>query len=130
MTFADYDSYVSGANDPMIMSYDVNQRTTGGAAPLDPAPMDTKVGMAAMSGAAPGGFMQKPTHWWISLVLVLAGLIFVSRRFGGDQKFGNIRLTLWNGVLLVIFYVIILNFLKVVFGRYKVPGLSELVLAA
>jgi len=129
MSFNDYDMYVSGANDPMIASYDVNQRTTGGAAPLDPAPTDTNAGMKAMMNGK-GGFMQKPTHWWISLVLVFAGLIFVSRKFGGSEKFGNIRLTVWNGILLVLFYVIILNFLKVLAGRWKIPGLSELILAA
>lgn len=76
------------------------------------------------------GVMGKPAHWWIMLVVVLAIFIFVSRRFNGPEKFGNIRLTLWNGIFAVLFYIIVLNFLKVAFSYWKVPGLSELVAAA
>lgn len=76
------------------------------------------------------GIMGKPASWWLMLVIVFAALVFVSRRFGGSEKFGNIKLTVWNGILATLFYVIVLNFLKVSFSYVKVPGLSELVAAA
>jgi hypothetical protein len=93
---------------------------SGGVAPMvvDSQPMEKR------------GVMGKPANWWLMLVLVLAVFIFVSRRYGGEEKFGNIRLTLWNGIFAVLFYVIILNFLKVFFAYFKVKGLSELVAAA
>jgi hypothetical protein len=73
------------------------------------------------------GVLGKPSTWWVMLFFVGAAFVFISRRFNGPEKFGNIRLTLWNAVFAVIFYVLVLNFLKVVFAYLKIPGLSELV---
>lgn len=76
------------------------------------------------------GVMGKPAGWWITLVLVFAVMVFVSRRFGGAEKYGNMRVSLWNLAIATIFMVIMLNFLKVTFSFFKVPGLSTLVAAA
>lgn len=95
------------------------QPVPGGAGPIaDPQPMANR------------GIMGKPATWWLGLVIVFAVLVFVSRRFGGEEKFGNVRATLWNGVLTTVFIVVILNFLKVFFSYFKVKGLSELIAAA
>ena len=76
------------------------------------------------------GLLGKPASWWVMLALVFAVMVFVSRRYGGSEKFGNLRMSLWNMMLLTVFYVIMLNFLKVVFSYVRVPGLSELIKAA
>lgn len=99
----------------------MNPMATGADAPGSPVDSTPIAGRSVMG---------KPATWWVMLVAVLAVFIFVSRKFGGPEKFGNIKLTLWNGIFAVLFYVIVLNFLKVTFSFVKVPGLSELVAAA
>jgi len=62
---------------------------------------------------------------------VFAVFVFVARRYAGDDRYSNIRLSLYNGLFLTFFIVIILNFLKVVAGRFfpnSAPG--QLILAA
>lgn len=86
--------------------------------PVDPTPIPART------------IMGKPATWWVMLVVVFAVFVFASRKFGGPEKFGNVKLTVWNGIFSVIWFVIVLNFLKVFFARFKVPGLSELVAAA
>lgn len=95
-----------------------NQVSTSSASPITDKPMSQR------------GMMGKPASWWLMLVVVFAIFVFVSRKFDGPEKFGNIKLTLWNGVFATLFVVIMLNFLKVVFSYFKVPGLSDLVAAA
>jgi len=87
---------------------------------------------AANNGAVveTGGILGKPAPWWVMLVIVFGVAVFVSRRFGGTEKFGNVRFSLWNLALGTIFMVIMLNFLKVVFAYVRVPGLSTLIAAA
>ena len=76
------------------------------------------------------GLMGQPGHWWVTLFIVFGIMIFVSRRYGGTEKFGNYPVSIWNLAVATIFMVLMLNFLKVVFSYFKVPGLSTLVAAA
>lgn len=114
----------------VYFSENTEMPTTGGQASMSAPAMAGVPTPTTQTPIMMRGIMGKPTHWWIMLVVVLAIFIFVSRRFGGPEKFGNIRLTLWNGIFAVLFYIIVLNFLKVAFSYWKVPGLSELVAAA
>lgn len=83
------------------------------------------------SGNAVGaGVMGKPAQWWIGFAIVFALFILASRKFGADEKFSNIKMTVYNGIFLTIFVVLILNFLKVFVSRFPIPGLTPLVLAA
>jgi hypothetical protein len=94
---------------------------TGADAPLSPVdstPVERR------------GLMGKPTTWWVMLVIVFAVFVFISRKFGGPEKFGNIKLTVWNGLFSVAWFIIVLNFMKVTFSYFKIPGWSELVAAA
>jgi len=76
---------------------------------------------------------QKPAFSFLFLTILLVIFIFVSRKFGGPEKFGNIKLTLWNGLFAVVFIIIIMGFLKAVAPwLMKVPflrGVGELFLA-
>lgn len=86
--------------------------------PVDDAPIEAR------------GIMGKPATWWVMLLVVTAIFVFISRRFGGSEKFGNIKLTVWNGLFSVAWYILVLNFMKVIFSYVKIPGWSELVAAA
>lgn len=83
----------------------------------------------SMSGGG-ATFIGQPAKWWIGFVVVFALFVWVSRRFNGGEKFTNIKLSVYNGIFLTIFIVLILNLLKVFAARFPIPGLSALILAA
>lgn len=90
----------------------------------------TAQGMQTMT-AGPAG---KPVTWWLTFLVVFVLFIWVARRFapGGADKatYGNILPSLYNGVFLTIYIVLILNVLKVAATKIHIPGLSDLILAA
>jgi len=77
-----------------------------------------------------GRIFGQPAKWWIGFVIIFALFIWASRRFNGGEKFTNIRMSVYNGIFLTIFIVLILNLLKVFASRFPIPGLSALILAA
>jgi len=96
------------------------------------APMGT-AGAARMAPSSNGGIFGKPANWWLTFFVVFLVFVFLSRRYGGGDgapSFANIKMTLYNGVFLAIFLVLMLNLLKVFAAKVKIPGLSELILAA
>lgn len=80
--------------------------------------------------ATNGAIFGQPAKWWIAFLVVFALFIWASRRFNGGEKFTNIRMSVYNGVFLTIFIVLILNLLKVLAARFPIPGFSALILAA
>lgn len=87
-------------------------------------------GTMANGAMMTGGMLGKPTNWWLGFVVVFALFVFASRRFNGGEKFTNIKMSVYNGIFLTIFIVLILNLLKVFAARFPIPGLSPLILAA
>jgi hypothetical protein len=79
-----------------------------------------------------GDNMRRPLHWWIMLLIIFVLLVWLMKRFapGEQREFGNISPGLYNGVFLTLYIVLILNVLKVFATKFKIPGLSELILAA
>lgn len=90
-------------------------------------PVPTNGTMGNENGAM---YFGKPANWWVGFVLVFALFIVASRRFNGEEKFTNVRMSVYNGVFLTLFIVLILNLLKVIAARFPIPGLSPLILAA
>jgi len=86
-------------------------------------------GPPAMSG---GGrtFVGQPAKWWVGFLVVFALFVWASRRYNGGEKFTNIKLSVYNGIFLTIWIVLILNLLKVIAAKVPIPGLSALILAA
>ena len=88
--------------------------------------------MAARS-AAPvesAGMAGKPATWWVMFAVVFVVFVWVARRYDTGQNFSNIKLSLFNGLFLTFFIVLMLNLLKVFAAKVKVPGVSDLILAA
>lgn len=77
-----------------------------------------------------GNIFGQPARWWIGFVVVFALFVWASRRFNGGDKFTNIKMSVYNGIFLTIFIVLILNLLKVFAAKFPIPGLSALILAA
>jgi len=82
----------------------------------------------AAAAANTGG---NPVAWWVALLIGLVILMYGSRHLGGEgETFGHIRPGVYN--ILVISWAAVLGlvFWKVLFARFKVPGLSTLVMSA
>lgn len=87
--------------------------------------------MMPMNGAANGAmFLGQPVKWWFGFLIVFVLFVWVSRRYNGGEKFTNIKMSVYNGVFLTVFIVLMLNLLKVFAARFPVPGLAPLILAA
>lgn len=72
----------------------------------------------------------KPFLTWIAILGLLIVLMFGAQRFGSsDQKsdFANIKLSAFNILVIALSAVIGTTFLKLVFTRFYVPGVSEVV---
>ncbi len=69
-------------------------------------------------------------YWWLTLFAMFAGFVWLARRYGGGDKYSNIRASVYNLFFLTVFIVLMLNFLKVVARHWNIPGFSPLVLAA
>lgn len=76
------------------------------------------------------GVLGKPAHWWLMFALVFVGFIFLARKYGGGDSYSNIRMSVYNGIFLTFFLVLILNFMKVFAAKFPNNPVSTLVLAA
>jgi hypothetical protein len=80
-----------------------------------------------------GGVLGQPASWWVVWLIVFVLFLWVARKYApgdGDGRYGNLLPSLYNGVFLTLYIVLILNVLKVFATKFKIPGLSELILAA
>ncbi len=77
-----------------------------------------------------GGFLGQPFTWWFVLVAALIGLKVVAERLGQGEEFRSIRVSIHNVLIISLAAIIGIAFFKVVFNRWRVPGLTTLVNAA
>jgi hypothetical protein len=87
---------------------------------------------AVVPGAAVlsrGGPLGQPLAWWGVLVALLFALMFVAKRVGSEGDFSNVKLSVYNVLVISLASIIGIAFFKVVFTRFNVPGLSPLVAA-
>jgi hypothetical protein len=82
--------------------------------------------------APSGGLLGQPASWWVVWLVVFVLFLWVARRFapGDGNRYGNLLPSAYNGIFLTLYIVLILNVLKVFATKFKIPGLSELILAA
>jgi len=89
------------------------------------------VNVASNAPAPDTGPLGKPNAWWLIFAVVFVAFVYGARRLAPEasSEYG-IKLNLYNGIFLTLWIVLILNLLKVLAARFKVPGLSEMILAA
>jgi hypothetical protein len=75
------------------------------------------------------GALGRPLGWWAVLVIMLVALMFIARRLGGAEDFKSIRLSVYNVIVISLAAIIGITFFKVLFNRFRVPGLTEIVTA-
>lgn len=76
-----------------------------------------------------GGVFGKPLAWWGILVVLLVALMWTAKRAGQGGEFSNIKLSVYNILTIALAAAVGFGFLKVVFSRFNVPGLSTYVKA-
>lgn len=83
-------------------------------------------GIAALQYKGPLG---QPLAWWVILSAAIVGLMMLAQRMGEESEFGNIRMSIYNIIIISLASIIGIAFFKVLFTRFHVPGLSDLVSA-
>lgn len=69
-------------------------------------------------------------YWWLGMLGLLAGMVIVARKAGGEEDFRNIRPTGYNFLTITLTAIVGIVGLKVLAAKYRIPGASDLILAA
>ncbi len=72
----------------------------------------------------------KPLPFWFLMVIFTFGFMYLAQRLGGKGDFANIKLTAYNIVIMTFAVIIGMTFMKALFTKFPIPGLSAIVLAA
>jgi hypothetical protein len=72
----------------------------------------------------------KSLGYWLGLFAFLAIMVWVARKAGSAEDFRNIRPTLYNFLTITLTAIVGIVGLKVIFAKYRIPGASDVVLAA
>lgn len=74
-----------------------------------------------------GGLLGQPLSWWVLLIVLLYGVRFIGSKIGSGEEFKNLRVSVFNIVTVSLMAVVGIGFLKVLFNRFQVPGLTAFV---
>lgn len=119
-----YGGYPVGAQgSPAPSLNDMGQGSMNGGA-------SSPIGREVMNASTNGSIGTAPATSWLLFFVIFVAFVWLARKYDSGQNFGNIRLSLYNGLFLTFWIVLILNFLKVIAAKVRVPGVSELILAA
>lgn len=103
--------------------YDTNGQGSSAAMTGDGSAVSTGAATEAAK-ATSRGFLGQPFTWWLLLAAMLIGLKFVAQKLGDGEEFKSIRVSVHNVVIISLAAILGIGFFKVVFNRWKVPGLT------
>lgn len=83
----------------------------------------------AVAAVQSGGLLGQPLTWWGLILALLFGLMYLAQHLGEDDDFANMRMTTYNVIISGMSAIVFIVFAKMFFGRFKVPGLSPLVMS-
>lgn len=75
-------------------------------------------------------FSGRSVWWWLGLLGFLAAMVYIARKAGGDEDFKNIRPTVYNFMTITLTSIVGIVMLKVLAARFRIPGASDVILAA
>lgn len=96
-----------------------------GAATVTPGGVSSTSSATAVQRVAATTFLGQPMTWFLLLLALLISLRFVAGKLGEGEDFKNIRVTVHNVIVISLAAIIGIGFLKVVFNRWPVPGLTN-----
>ena len=76
-----------------------------------------------------GTAMGHPVAWWGAILVILIAVKYMAEA-GKDAQFANLKVGFWNLMVITLSSVVGLIFLKWILGKYRIPGLSDVILAA
>lgn len=109
--------------------------TAQAAAAMSPASTtvaNTPTGPQGTVTAAPSIVPQsgRTVWWWLGLLGFLAAMVFIARKAGGEEDFRNIRPTVYNFLTITLTAMVGFVGLKILAARFRIPGASDVILAA
>lgn len=118
---------------------DVYPTAPGGTTSSAAGAMTANVGVS--SGSADGGATVaaggtgfstsgRTLWWWVGFMVFLLVMVFVARKAGGEEDFRNIRPTMYNFLTITLTAIVGIVGMKVIAARWRIPGASDLILAA
>lgn len=94
-------------------------------------PMMSGAMSAAMPMPAPANGGSSPAVWWATIAILLFALMWAAERFGSEgPQFSNIRLSLYNMLILTFAVVLGMTLIKVPATKFPNNPVSQLILAA
>jgi hypothetical protein len=76
------------------------------------------------------GALGNPLAWWLAMAFLLFALMFIAKRWGSEaSEFASIKLSVYNIVVITMAAIIGISFGKMALARWKVPGLTTVMLA-
>jgi hypothetical protein len=105
----------------------LNQNTNVSVSTVDEGGQSASV--TTMAGTPGVGGGSKGLLWWVGVLLLLLATVFIGRKAGGPEDFRNIRPTFYNFLAITLTAVVGIVGLKVIFGKYRVSGLSDVILS-
>lgn len=71
-----------------------------------------------------------PAYWWLVFVVIFAVFVFIARKYAGDDRYSNIRASVYNMFFLTFFIILIMNVMKRIAAAVPPNPVSALILAA
>lgn len=84
----------------------------------------------AATAQQPVNMSGNTVWWWVGVLVLLLVMVFVARKAGGAENFRNINPTFYNFMAITLTAIVGIVGMKTIFTKYRVPGLSDVVLAA
>lgn len=75
-------------------------------------------------------FGGHPMTWWVGLLLLFLGVYWLAKKTGNATDFSGIRLSAYNIFFITFTALLGLTLGKVILTKFRVPGLSQVWLAA
>jgi len=84
-----------------------------------------------LAGAQPPvGLTGHPVMWWVGLAVMVGLIWWLAHKVGKGGDFANLRASTFNVVMITMIAVLGLTIGKAIFSKVRIPGLSDVFLAA
>lgn len=87
-------------------------------------------GSPVLANAAYTGMQGSPVHFWIALVVLLFGGMWLATKYEGGGTYANIKFSVYNILAIVLLGIAGGAIAKVIMTRWPLPGVSTIVLAS
>lgn len=116
-----YPTAPGGTSSSAAGAMTANTNVSGGGVVVDATTVD---------GSATFTTSGRSLWWWVGFLVFLLVMVFVARKAGGEEDFRNIRPTMYNFLAITLTSIVGIVGLKVIAAKWRIPGASDVILAA